>query len=66
VDSGKIALITGDGRLGHPPGAPYDAIHVGAAASGLPQPVKRIIKNLQKYLARGSTGGGRANAYSSI
>jgi len=39
IGSGRIELITGDGRLGYPPGAPYDAIHVGAAASELPQPL---------------------------
>ena len=29
----------GDGRKGYPEGAPYDAIHVGAAAAVVPQPV---------------------------
>jgi protein-L-isoaspartate(D-aspartate) O-methyltransferase len=29
-------MITGDGRLGHPPLAPYNAIHVGAAAPDVP------------------------------
>lgn len=34
---GSIEIITGDGRLGYAPRAPYDAIHVGAAAgSGVP------------------------------
>lgn len=30
----------GDGRLGHPAEAPYDAIHVGAAAPALPDAVR--------------------------
>lgn len=30
----------GDGRLGHPDGAPYDAIHVGAAAATVPKAVR--------------------------
>ncbi|KAJ5692075.1 hypothetical protein N7462_001498 [Penicillium macrosclerotiorum] len=30
--SGQVKFITADGRLGWPEGAPYDAIHVGAAA----------------------------------
>ena len=29
----------GDGRRGYPEEAPYDAIHVGAAAAVVPQPV---------------------------
>ncbi|KAJ5738262.1 Protein-L-isoaspartate(D-aspartate) O-methyltransferase [Penicillium malachiteum] len=34
-DSGKVKLITADGRLGWKENAPYDAIHVGAAAETL-------------------------------
>jgi protein-L-isoaspartate(D-aspartate) O-methyltransferase len=29
-------VVIGDGTLGHPPGAPYDAICVAAAASRVP------------------------------
>lgn len=29
-----VQLVVGDGRLGHPPGAPYDAISVAATAEG--------------------------------
>mmetsp|Transcript_29286 Transcript_29286/g.76776 ORF Transcript_29286/g.76776 Transcript_29286/m.76776 type:complete len:90 (-) Transcript_29286:265-534(-) len=29
-------LLHGDGRLGHPSGAPYSVIHVGAAAPKIP------------------------------
>lgn len=32
LDSGNLVLVKGDGRLGVPEHAPYDAIHVGAAA----------------------------------
>jgi protein-L-isoaspartate(D-aspartate) O-methyltransferase len=35
LDSGKVKFITADGRLGWKDGAPYDAIHVGAAAKKL-------------------------------
>jgi protein-L-isoaspartate(D-aspartate) O-methyltransferase len=36
--NGQIEIIQGDGRLGYPQEGPYDAIHVGAAASGtIPQ-----------------------------
>jgi protein-L-isoaspartate(D-aspartate) O-methyltransferase len=34
--AGAVELVVGDGRLGHAPGAPWDAIHVGAAAPTLP------------------------------
>jgi protein-L-isoaspartate(D-aspartate) O-methyltransferase len=34
---GKVELVVGDGTLGHPPDAPYDAINVAAAsAHGVP------------------------------
>ncbi|XP_035742936.1 protein-L-isoaspartate(D-aspartate) O-methyltransferase-like isoform X1 [Vespa mandarinia] len=36
---GRIELVVGDGRLGYPPKAPYDVIHVGAAAKEVPQPL---------------------------
>lgn len=32
--------LVGDGRLGFPEGAPYDAIHVGAAAATVPKAVR--------------------------
>ena len=32
LESGKVELVTGDGRKGYPAGGPYNAIHVGAAA----------------------------------
>lgn len=37
LDSGNMKLLAGDGRLGYPEDAPYDAIHVGAAAAEIPQ-----------------------------
>jgi protein-L-isoaspartate(D-aspartate) O-methyltransferase len=33
LDSGTVQFVKGDGRKGWPEGAPYDAIHVGAAAA---------------------------------
>ena len=35
-----VLVVEGDGRLGYPDLAPYDAIHVGAAAPTVPQPVR--------------------------
>ncbi|OJJ84089.1 protein-L-isoaspartate O-methyltransferase [Aspergillus glaucus CBS 516.65] len=36
LESGQVKFITADGRLGWKEEAPYDAIHVGAAAKELP------------------------------
>lgn len=33
MESRRIIFVKGDGRKGYPEGAPYDAIHVGAAAA---------------------------------
>lgn len=39
----SLTLSTvGDGRLGFPDGAPYDAIHVGAAAATIPKAVREF------------------------
>lgn len=35
----RMKIVVGDGRKGYAPLAPYDAIHVGAAASSIPQEV---------------------------
>lgn len=37
LKTGRVELVVGDGRLGYPEKAPYDAIHVGAAAKAVPQ-----------------------------
>lgn len=36
-------FAVGDGRLGYPEEAPYDAIHVGAAAPSVPQAVSSTL-----------------------
>jgi protein-L-isoaspartate(D-aspartate) O-methyltransferase len=35
---GNLRLVHGDGRIGHPPNAPYDAIVSAAVGEDLPQP----------------------------
>lgn len=35
--------VVGDGRQGYPEEAPYDAIHVGAAAATVPKEVKLAV-----------------------
>ncbi|XP_056152036.1 l-isoaspartyl protein carboxyl methyltransferase, like [Lampris incognitus] len=44
LSSGRIKLVVGDGRQGYPDGAPYDAIHVGAAAPTLPKALLEQLK----------------------
>ena len=39
LEDGTIVVVKGDGRLGHPQHAPYNAIHVGAAANSIHQPL---------------------------
>jgi len=43
LESGKVTLKVGDGWKGDPENAPFDAIHVGAAAESLP---KELINQL--------------------
>lgn len=45
IKSGKLKIIQGDGRLGCPEYAPYDAIHVGAAAAEIPDKLLEQLKN---------------------
>ncbi|XP_076311741.1 protein-L-isoaspartate(D-aspartate) O-methyltransferase-like isoform X2 [Tachypleus tridentatus] len=44
LESGRIKMIVGDGRKGYPDEAPYDAIHVGAAAAHLPDDLIAQLK----------------------
>ncbi|RKP23217.1 protein-L-isoaspartate O-methyltransferase [Syncephalis pseudoplumigaleata] len=44
LHQGRVELITGDGRLGYAPEAPYDCIHVGAAASRSPTELLKQLK----------------------
>ncbi|XP_040172444.1 protein-L-isoaspartate(D-aspartate) O-methyltransferase isoform X1 [Anopheles arabiensis] len=44
IDTGKIVLIEGDGRQGCKDHAPYDCIHVGAAAPEIPQQLVEQLK----------------------
>ncbi|MEQ2173107.1 Protein-L-isoaspartate(D-aspartate) O-methyltransferase [Goodea atripinnis] len=44
LSSGRIRFVFGDGRHGYPDGAPYDAIHVGAAAATVPKALLEQLK----------------------
>jgi protein-L-isoaspartate(D-aspartate) O-methyltransferase len=47
LESGDIVMIAGDGRRaeGGEDGAPYDVIHVGAAAPEMPEKLVEILKS---------------------
>lgn len=44
MEEGSLSIHVTDGRLGWPESAPYDAIHVGAAAPEIPQPLVDQLK----------------------
>ncbi|XP_051477172.1 protein-L-isoaspartate(D-aspartate) O-methyltransferase-like isoform X2 [Apus apus] len=44
LSSGRVKLVVGDGRQGYPEEAPYDAIHVGAAAAAVPKELLEELK----------------------
>ncbi|KAH1126431.1 hypothetical protein GLYMA_06G175300v4 [Glycine max] len=44
LKEGSLSVHAGDGRQGWPEFAPYDAIHVGAAAPEIPQPLIDQLK----------------------
>ncbi|XP_078261652.1 protein-L-isoaspartate(D-aspartate) O-methyltransferase [Rhinoraja longicauda] len=44
LTSGRVKFVVGDGRQGYPEQEPYDAIHVGAAASTVPQALLDQLK----------------------
>lgn len=44
LSEGKIKIVQGDGRLGYLEFAPYDAIHVGAAAAEIPENLLNQLK----------------------
>jgi len=45
LSSGRVALKVGDGWKGDAANAPYDVIHVGAAAESVPQALVNQLKN---------------------
>nr|CAD7197804.1 unnamed protein product [Timema douglasi] len=44
LESGRVKLVVGDGRQGYKEEAPYNAIHVGAAAPTLPEALINQLK----------------------
>ena len=45
LESKRVELVCGDGRLGYRPLAPYDAIHVGAAAREMHEELVQQLKS---------------------
>ncbi|EDW34263.1 GL22157 [Drosophila persimilis] len=45
LDSGTLKIVQGDGRKGYPAHAPYNAIHVGAAAPDTPTELINQLAN---------------------
>lgn len=44
LSNNHVVLHTSNGWLGYPPGAPYDAIHVGAGATAIPPDLLRQLQ----------------------
>lgn len=50
LENGKVKLIVGDGRMGWKEDAPYDAIHVGAAAKEAHQELLDQLKSPGRWV----------------
>jgi len=58
VEEGRLQLVAGDGRAGWAEGAPYSAIHVGAAAASLPAAlVEQLASPGRMVIPVGPEGG---------
>ena len=44
LESGRVQIVLGDGWKGHAAAAPFDCIHVGAAAAHVPQALVQQLK----------------------
>lgn len=58
LDSGRVEIVKGDGRKGYPSGGPYDAIHVGAAASEIHKELIEQLNSPGRLFIPVEDGGG--------
>ncbi|CBQ73234.1 probable l-isoaspartyl protein carboxyl methyltransferase [Sporisorium reilianum SRZ2] len=65
LENGRIVNLCGDGRTGVEGEAPFDAIHVGAAAPGIPQPLLDQLKAPGRMFipVEEQDGSGQQNIY---
>ena len=63
LESGTARFVKADGRLGFPPEAPFDAIHVGAAAAEHHAALVDQLKRPGRYVPTGWLDRGRESAY---
>jgi protein-L-isoaspartate(D-aspartate) O-methyltransferase len=57
LESGTVKFVTGDGRKGWDEGAPYDAIHVGAAAAQFHDVLTEQLKSPGRLFVPVEEGG---------
>ncbi|KAF9985086.1 hypothetical protein BGZ65_011758 [Modicella reniformis] len=60
IHEGRVVYHTADGRVGYPPNAPYDCIHVGAAADSMHQELVKQLKAPGRMFIPVSHGSGQA------
>ncbi|KAJ2704547.1 hypothetical protein FB645_003197 [Coemansia sp. IMI 203386] len=63
TQSGRVKVVLGDGRQGYLPDAPYDCIHVGAAASKRPDELLGQLKSPGRMFAPVGTSKQRIVVY---
>ena len=59
VTAGTLTILQGDGWKGHPAAAPFDAIHVGAAAASMPDALVAQLKAPGRMVIPVGTGAQR-------